>query len=107
MPPQTKWRSWCVLHLCTWLTQLGVIYKAIGYGCEGPIGPANEEFLWQDDCGTPSLDRFALTYDQTTHGTWINGAQLLYDMVYELDGEGALNFSEANPEARQVIFENV
>lgn len=98
---------------------VGYMYKAHGYGCEGPIGPANEEYLYELTCNATrpdnvtqysisvsSLERTTLTYDPATFlsdRTWNN----VLNLTDNLFGPNAVDFTgEQNPSARNFFNTN-
>lgn len=85
--------------------EVGFMYKAGGYGCEGPEGPANEEYLWPiESCESTGLnystyERTKRTYDLETHKSW-GGWDNIVNLTDMLQGPNTLDFSEANPVAQ-------
>lgn len=79
--------------------QVGFMFKAHGYGCEGPIGksfhldnviedfshlltlgPASEQYLWPITCGArtySALERTQLSFDLETQKSWGNHEGIL------------------------------
>jgi len=84
--------------------QVGYMYKAHGFGCEGPIGPANEEYLWPLTCNATgisytNLQRTEQTYDAATLKSYAPFTNIV-NITSILYGPNQIDFSEGSSAGR-------
>ncbi len=62
---------------------VGDLFKAVGGAVDGAYGTADERVL-PPNCGLSSRERYALSYDRKTHGSW-GGPDPIIELITELD----------------------
>eukprot|EP01114_Cavostelium_apophysatum_P003141 TRINITY_DN128_c0_g1_i1.p1 TRINITY_DN128_c0_g1~~TRINITY_DN128_c0_g1_i1.p1 ORF type:complete len:1072 (-),score=346.16 TRINITY_DN128_c0_g1_i1:63-3278(-) len=93
------------------MEKVGLMFKAHGFGCEGPVGPANEEYLYPITCNGATVDtlsRTMQTYDIETQKDWASdqGYRAIVNMTDGLFGPNHVDFSEGSAAGRAWFQEN-
>eukprot|EP01114_Cavostelium_apophysatum_P007864 TRINITY_DN2006_c0_g1_i1.p1 TRINITY_DN2006_c0_g1~~TRINITY_DN2006_c0_g1_i1.p1 ORF type:complete len:1025 (-),score=236.67 TRINITY_DN2006_c0_g1_i1:51-2726(-) len=76
--------------------EVGFMFKAQGFGCEGPMGPGDEEYLYDvQACGTTftTMERTQNSYNIETHSSWVNYTDLV-DLTDHLSGDSSFDWED-------------